>query len=314
MMKNDNGRRNIIYTSNILDRLYNLKTHNIIHLDNGYSYAGTEAVVDGVPFMVGLCTHNYQYHILTPNEIILMEILLSWDALTNENEQEYTYISFKDIDWMRNRQKRNKSYVQSNHALYLATVKSLEKIYLIYGNEDNLVNGQGLSDSPLMNIEYLYEQNEIVGLKYNFGDLGIALKELKQMVSLDMNIFRYSSTEFMKYQILRYMVISIYMNRTKKYEFSRTNKSILKAITAPGATADYYDYIIDKKYLYKYLERYHSRLNEVMESLKQTRFIRDYSITYDRSKRSLLTSYGRVLVMTNVSKKKRTYSASLSKE
>ena len=47
--------------------------------------------------------------------ILMMEMLLSWEALVNESDEEFTTITFSDIDWMRNRQKRNKAYIEENY-------------------------------------------------------------------------------------------------------------------------------------------------------------------------------------------------------
>ena len=317
-MKSKDNRRNILYTSDLLNTLYNLKTLNITQLENGNSYAGATTAVDGIPFTIGLCTKEYNYHLLTNEEILMMEMLLSWEALVNEEDEEFTTITFSDIDWMRNRQKRNKSYIEENHRKYMSVICSLSELLLIYGNEEQLNNSSvDLIDSNLINVEYIYDSELVIGIKYNLGQLGSVLKTLNQRVSIEANIFRYSSTEFMKYQIMRYMVTSIFMNRVKKHSFTRTHKSILKAITYTTAGADivsYLDYIIDKKYLYKYLNRYYFRLNEVMQLLKEIRFIRDFNIIQDKCKRGIMTSCGKVEITTNLSNMKRSHGANLSRK
>ena len=73
-MKSKDNRKNILYTSDLLNTLYNLKTLNITQLENSNSYAGATTAVDGIPFTRGLCTKEYSYHLLTNEEILMMEI------------------------------------------------------------------------------------------------------------------------------------------------------------------------------------------------------------------------------------------------
>ena len=289
-------RRNILYTCGLLEKLYNLKIQDTITLDNGKSYAGTDVLVNGETFKIGLCNSDYHYHILTIDEIMIIEMLLSWNALLESNSEESNMITFDDIDWMRDRKCRNKEYILANHRSYLDTMKRLSDLYLIYGDETKLNN-----DKPelckLLNVDYIYDKEEIVGFRFSFGYLEQVLKTLNQRISLDMNIFAYSSKEFMKYQILRYIVISIYMCRVKCDTFCRTHKSILSAITySDDNTCSYYDYMMNSKYINKYLKRYVDRLDEVMNCLKQCRLVKQYQIIADKNKRGLMTASGKIII------------------
>lgn len=307
MSKND-VRRNIIYTSKILETIYNLKTQDVENCENGRSYAGAEVVIEeSYPFIVGLYNKKKQYHILNADEIILLDILLSWDALVNEDNQEFITILFEDIDWMRNRRKRNQEHVNQTHCKYLQTLQSLENLYLIYGNEDVVKTDADLEEYPLVNVEHMIKENTIVGIKYNLGKMGKILKAQQQMVSIDMNIFKYSSTEFMKYKILRYLIVAIYMNRTKKNEFSRSYKSILKSIPYEydDAVISYFDFILNSPHTTKYLSRCTARFTEIMNELIECDFIRNYSILPDKDRTGLLTASGKIQIKTNLFHRKR---------
>ena len=172
-MKSKDNRKNILYTSDLLNTLYNLKTLNITQLENSNSYAGATTAVDGIPFTIGLCTKEYNYHLLTNEEILMMEMLLSWEALVNEEDEEFTTITFSDIDWMRNRQKRNKSYIEENHRKYMSVISSLSELLLIYGNEEQLNNSSAdLIDSNLINVEYIYDFTDLLQPKDSPVDRG----------------------------------------------------------------------------------------------------------------------------------------------
>lgn len=300
------SRRNIIYTCGLLDKLYNLKKLDIKEIDNGKSYVGTQTLIEGTYLEIGLCDGNYHYHILTIEEILMLEMLLSWDALLEEdNDDDITTITLSDIDWIRNRKIRNKEYIQQAHQDYIRVIKQLNELHLIYGNEKQMKESSPVLDK-LIDIDCIYDENDIVGFKYSFGHLGMILKTLNQRISLDMNIFEFSTTEFMKYQILRYVVSSVYMCRIKNSTFSRTHKCILQAITyrSNNDILSYYDYIIDSNYLSKYLKRYISRLNEVMECLKACNLIKEYNIVPDTSRRGILTSCGKVIITVSSRKRK----------
>ena len=292
------SRRNVLYTCGLLDKLYNLKKLDIKELSNGNSYAGTQVLIEGTYIEVGLCDSNYHYHLLTIEEILMLEMLLSWNALfENETSGDVTEITLNDIDWLRNRKIRNKEYIQNAHNGYIEAVKTLDNLFFIFGNENQLSEATITLDK-LIDIKYMYEEDEIIGFRYSLGRLGKIIKTLNQRISIDMNIFEFSSTEFMKYQILRYMVASIYMCRVKHTTFSRTHKSILQAITyhSDDEFISYYDYIITSEYLSKYLKRYTMRLDEVMKCLKECRLIKEYTIIPDVSKRGILTSCGKIII------------------
>lgn len=295
-----------MYTCGLLNKLYNLKKQDIKQIDNDKSYAGTQVLIEDTFIEIGLCDSNYHYHLLTIEEILMLEMLFSWNALLEEdNADDITTITLEDIDWIRNRKIRNKEYIQKAHQEYIKVMLSLSELLFVYGNEEQLT-----SDSPtldkLIDIDCIYNDNNIVGFNYSIGHLGAILKALNQRISLDMNIFEFSTTEFMKYQILRYIVSSIYMCRVKNTTFSRTHKSILQAITyrSDNNILSYYDYIIDSDYLNKYLKRYISRLDEVMKCLKECNLIKEYSIIPDTTRRGIITSCGKVIITVFSSKRK----------
>ncbi len=293
------SRRNVLYTCGLLDKLYNLKKLDIKELNNGNSYAGTQVLIEGTYIEVGLCDSNYHYHLLTIEEILMLEMLLSWNALfeSEASTEDVTEITLNDIDWLRNRKIRNKEYIQNAHNGYIEVAKCLDNLFFIFGNENQIAEDVAVLDK-LIDIKYMYEGNEIIGFRYSLGHLGEIIKTLNQRISIDMNIFEFSTTEFMKYQILRYMVTSIYMCRVKHTTFSRTHKSILQAITyhSDDESVSYYDYIITSEYLSKYLKRYTMRLDEVMKCLKECRLIKEYTIIPDVSKRGILTSCGKIII------------------
>lgn len=305
-----NNRRNILYTCGLLDKIYNLRITDIKNSDTGANYISSEVTVEGEQVSIGLCTKDYQYHILSNQEILMMEMLLSWEALLQDDnsieEESYIEIMLTDLDWIRNRKMRNKEYVQQVHNQYLNTIGELDNLLLIFDNEDELQKTNPTLNK-LINIEYIYSEATAIGFKYNFGQLGNIVKTLNQRVSLDMNIFEFSIAEFMKYQILRYIVTSTFMCRVKNITFCRTHRSILQAITDHSTTLSYYDSIINSDYLNKYLKRYTKRLEEVMESLKACRFIKDYSIIPDVSKRGVITSCGKVIITVFKSNRKYLY-------
>lgn len=302
-------RRNIIYTNRILNTLYNLKTQNIKQLANGESYVSSKLAES--EFDIGLCNNKNHAHILSSNEILIMDILLSWQHLVDETGN--TTISFTDIDWMRNRHKKNKDHIQNAHKLYLEVIQSLGSLFFICTSETINTVGGIRNKYKLLNYELKYSGSKVIGLAYNFGRLEVILKEERMVTTFNANIFRFRLNEDMKYKLLRYMTTATYMNQVKKKSFCRTHKSILKGITCAVEAKDddssiryisCYDDIAEKNYIHKYLSRYINRLDEVLSLMKSSRYIKDYLIEPITSKQELITGCGRVEITTNMSRKR----------
>ena len=294
MKNNIEIRKSVIYTSNILNTIYTLNNSDIKEIEPSIRYVGKDVTNNGSTIEIGLIDKTGIYHFLSVEEIYMYDILLSWDTLTNTDEETSIFITFKDIDWIKNRQRRNKDYVKENHKLYADVLKSLEKVLFKYG----------MKVSSLLDIKYIDEKDYEKGFVYNLGHLKTLLKQQNQLVELNLNVFKYSSKEFMKYSIMRYMISSIYMNQVKRRTFSRTHKSILSSITyiEDGNVYKYYDWLIKNKNFTTYIKRYYKRLEEVMKLLKESGFIKDYKIIPDNNLRSLITSCGKVDICTNVYK------------
>ena len=136
------------------------------------------------------------------------------------------------------------------------------------------------------------------------------LNKHKQVTTLDCNVFKYRLNEDMKYRLIRYLVTSIFMNQIKSKTFVRTHRSILRGITyvvaEDGVVAtSYYDSIIKKQYIHKYLSRYITRLEDVLSMLKGSGYIRDYTIERITNRQELITGCGKVEIVTNLSKKRK---------
>lgn len=287
-------RKSVICTSNILNTIYTLCNQDGKKKLGSKDYIGRTIKSNRVDTNVGLITKNGECCFLSVEEIYIYDILLSWYILTNDNDDKNIDISFNDIDWIKSKQRRNKDYIMNNHKKYSKVLESLkDKMFIC---NDRIY--------PLIVYVYKDENNYEKGLTYNLGHIGNILKQQNQLVELDTNAFKFSNQEFMKYQLLRYMVTAIYMNQVKKKSFTRTHKSILNAIVygADGNNYKYYDFLIENKNYKTYLNRYYKRLDEVLMLLKECGYIRDYSIIPDNNLRSLITSCGRVEICTNVYK------------
>lgn len=301
------NQRSVIYTSGILETLYNLKTSDIKSDLLGNTYVASTALIYGNTYIVGLCNKEYKHHIFSSKEKMMIDLLLNWDALINdEQKEEFTTIRFTDIDWMKNCYKKNKEHIKIAHNLYKEIIESLSNLYFICADEEPKV----LKDDylyRLFNYTPIIEDNKMVGIRYNFDELGRLLKVSKMKTTLNSNIFKFRFNEDMKYWILRYLVVSIYMNRIKSKTVTRTHKSILKGITIDTGkeVVSYYDSLLTKKYLHKYLSRYTQRLEEVLELLKMAEFIKEYSVEKITNYRELQTGCGLVKTTPNMSNKKR---------
>ena len=278
--KKDMNQQSVLYTSNVLDTIYKLKSSDEVVLDNGQSYACGISLIDGFEFYTGLCTEDYKAHILTANERVIIDILLSWSMLTNEDFDSWTVIKYSDIDWIRSRCKKNKERSKP------------EKL-----SEDTTYR--------LLEFTDIYENDEAVGFKYSLCELESMLRNSKLMTSINGNIFKFSLNEDMKYQLLRYLIISSYMCRARKTECKRTHRSILKnlVITEDEVVLSYYDVIKNKKYFRQYLLRYNSRLIEVLEFLKEIGYIVDYSADRLTNLHQLETGSGMVRIKPKMYKK-----------
>lgn len=286
-----------------------MKTLDIKKSDNNKSYAVAVAKRLGEEYYVGLCSKKYHAHILTSEEIVILDILLCWKQLVDSDSLE-TVINLSDIDWLRNRHKKNKEHIANAHETYM-------KIFNVLSTLNFICIGDEISDIcecdnlyPLLKYRINYSNGKATGITYTLGKLESTLNKHKQVTTLDCNVFKYRLNEDMKYRLIRYLVTSIFMNQVKSKTFVRTHKSILRGITYTGTggaieTESYYDSIIDKQYIHKYLSRYITRLNDVLSMLKESGYIRDYTIERITNRQELITGCGKVEIVTNLSKKKK---------
>ena len=305
-MKKETVRKSIIYTSTILNKLYNLKTAQIKYLNDGTSYASDTVTFFGNKYEVGLYTESKSAHILSSEEILIIDILLCWKKLLDADDEDIS-ITFNDIDWLRNRNTDNAEHIRKIHQKYISIISLLNKLYFIMVTEPFDELEKCKEKYKLMMIDWLYDDNEVIGFKYNLNELGNLLEEANQVSIIYNNVFNYRLNEDMNYRLLRYLVSAIFMNRVKGKSFSRTHKSILLGITyhdSDGADS-YYNNYLDQKFINKYLKRYLSRLNEVLCRLKESGYIKDYVIENISNKRELTLGFGMVTIFTNLSRRQR---------
>ena len=321
-MQDVNNRRNVFFTSSVINSLYNLRSTDVIYNDN-VSYSVSQATIGGTSYAIGLCSKNYHYHILTSFEKELIDILLSWSEISKDEDNSYiekytenededyenTIILFDDIDWMRNRNKTNKKQRENDHILYKTIIEGLGNLLFIFDKLET-IEDYTFTTYNLFNYKYVYKDDSVVGIEYNFGELQISLLASNQKVGINYNPFRYSRNNHIKYQIFRCLLVYIYMNRKRKGKssFKRSHNSILKAVIYYSDTKfiSYYDVIISDNHINTYLNRYIKQVLEILEDLKQIDFIHDYVIVKDTSRRHLVTSAGYIEI-ENVSYKKRKY-------
>ena len=292
--------KSVIYTSNILNGLFN--PNKLLRCSNKYYYI-SEITLQKNSYYAGLCTSNHNTYIISDEELLMIDMLLSWNALTSNSLK--CEIMFSDIDWMRRRNSYNKSRVLDNHEKYQKIFKQLDNLYLIFGDNLNEILSQD-SVFKLFNYKIKYESNVPVGIIYDFNELGKMLKDHNQLTTININIFDIKLSEFMKYKILRYMILSIYMNSRKK-SFTRTHKSILKGISYynDGKILNYYDYYCNNEHISQYLKRYFARLESVLFLLKECGYIEDYSYEKINTRQELQIGSGRVVINTKVYKRKK---------
>lgn len=314
------NRRNIFFTSSVINTLYSLKSSNIKYSkDSSNSLAISKATINGIEYVIGLCTKTNDYHILTPFEKMFIDILLSWSELSKEEYNEetnikennsdiddissYTRITFEDIDWIRNRNRTNKKQRQKDHKLYKNTFESIGNLWFIFDIKDDKIVKYNL-----FNYRFIYTNDNIDGIEYNFGQLQESLVASNQKISINYNPFRYSRNNHIKYQLFRYLLVSIYMNRTKKKKFKRSHNAILKSTVwrSDKETISYFDNIVNKTHVNTYLRRYSKDVLEILDDLKQVGFIHDYKVINDTSRRHLITAAGYVEI-ENVSYKRQKY-------
>ena len=286
-----------------------MKTLDIKKSANNKSYAVATAKRLGEEYYIGLCSKKYHAHILTSEEIVILDILLCWKQLVDSDSSE-TVINLADIDWLRNRHKKNKNHIAKAHETYLKIFNTLGTLNFICTGEEIVNISECEEQYPLLKYKLNYCSGKVIGITYTLGRLDVMLNKHKQITTLDCNVFKYRLNEDMKYRLLRYLVTSIFMNQIKSKTFVRTHRSILRGITyivaEDGAVAtSYYDSIINKQYIHKYLSRYITRLEDVLSMLKESNFIKDYTIERITNRQELITGCGKVEIVTNLSKKKK---------
>ena len=319
-MKGENymARRTVMYTSNVLNTLYGLlssdekpQTESLHEKPKKESskdstWAVKKVMLNNKECTIGLCTKNSKAYVLTPLEKTVIDMLLSWKELTVDDEKSdsknNTTIMLSDIDWLRDRYKKNQEHIKIAHDNYKKAFEQLANLRFIYeeqySREDN--------SFPLLEYSPIMKENELIGIEYNLGKLEQILSSSKQRTTLNGNAFKYRLNEEMKYFILRYLVTSIFMNRVKSKAFTRTHKSIVSALvtTENGRTVSYYDALFDKKYPHKYLKRYLLRLEEVLKFLKEIGYISAFTIEPITTLQELKTGAGLVKITTSMSKKR----------
>ena len=141
------------------------------------------------------------------------------------------------------------------------------------------------------------------GTLYHYCPIQRVLQSYTGDTTLNGNAFKFRFNEDMKYWILRYLVVSVFMNRIKSKTVTRTHRSIVKALVVDTGveTISYYDALMDKRHPHKYLSRYIQRLKEVLEMLKDMEFIKDYSIETITNIQELQTGCGLVRITPNMS-------------
>ena len=297
-----NGK-SLIFTSNILSAIYSLKTSNEKSFNDGN--CDMPVIVNATKSFVGICDENMCMHILSDEEMLIMEILLSWSTLVEQNEN-YTEILFVDIDCIRNKNKDNRVRINVQHQKYLKIFETFNKLYFVYTGKPNEINSDEIKHK-LFYYEVISKKDKPIGIKYNFGRLEYLLKASKQIAIVETNLFDVRMSEMMNYKIMRYLVSSIFMNRIKGTNFSRTHKSILNSMTYNdnGEVTSYYESYSKSHYISKYLSRYLERLFKVLELLKQCNYILDYSVERIDSRLQLVTGCGKVTIVMKKYKKKR---------
>lgn len=302
------ARRTVMYTSSVLNTLYGLLSSDELSKEKpkGFSCSVKKVMLNNKEYSIGLCTKNGKAYVLSPLEKIIIDMLLNWKELTVDDEtsdrKNNTYITLSDIDWLKDRYKKNQEHIKIAHDSYKKTFEQLADLCFIYKE-------QGAKERylfPLLEYVPIMKENELLGIKYNFGKLEQILSSSKQKTTLNGNAFKYRLNEEMKYFILRYLVTSIFMNRVKGKVFARTHKSIISALvtTENDRTVSYYDALFDKKYPHKYLKRYLLRLEEVLKFLKEIDYIADFIVEPITTLQELKTGAGLVKITTNVSKKR----------
>lgn len=295
--------KSIIFTSNILSAIYNLKTSNEKSFNNGICDMSVK--VNATEAFIGICNENMCMHIMNDEEMLITEILLSWSTLVEQNNN-YSEILFNDIDCIRSRNKGNRVRINLKHEKYLEIFELFNRLYFVYTGKSNEIDSSEIKHK-LFNYELVNKKDKPIGIKYNFGKLEYLLKASKQIAIVETNVFDIRMSEMMNYKILRYLVSSIFMNRIKGNSFSRTHKSILNSMTCNdnGEISSYYDSYSKSHNISKYLSRYLERLCKVLELLKQCNYISNYSVEKIDSRLQLVTGCGKVTIIVKKYKKKR---------
>jgi hypothetical protein len=287
------NRESLIYTSSILNSLYSLTSKDIV---NGFSrsYVGKYVNAYDENFIIGLYNKELKYHILEPQEIQILDLLLHWYKVVDRNSV-YAEITFEDIDWIRDRNKYNKLHKQRAHEIYELAIRNLNELYLIYGNEKEYLSCEVALNTELKLIDIEYD-SKTKGIRYKPNKILKQIDEDNQLILIPYNIYKYKYEENIKYQLFRYLATSIFMNRVKSKICKRTHSSILRAIVCNNGeeTATYYENIMDASYPGKYLLRYFNRLDEVLNILKNSEMIEDYKIVRIKNIRELKMGMGYV--------------------
>lgn len=309
MNSNDNFSkskgRSAVFTANVLNIIYGLSSSNNVKYANGTEISLSEAKISGNKYYVGLCTEDNKSYILKDEEMLLIEILLNWAMLTNNTT--HGCIRLSDIDYIRRRNKDNRQRVKENHKNYISILNKLKTIYFVC-SETTKEACDNKHKHPLFTCKAGGDgQNYSQQIEYSFNELGKILEALNQVVVVEENIYDIRLNEMMNYKIMRYIIVSAYMNRIKKESFVRTHKSILNGIIYDDndIVISYYDYYCGCEYISRYLNRYISRLRSVLEKLKSCNYIEDYSIERINTYQELMMSCGKVTIVTKRYKRKR---------
>lgn len=296
--------KSVVFTHNILNVIYNHKGNNLL----------SEITLQGNKYYVGLCTEDEDTYVLKDEEILMIDMLLSWAMLTGNTT--VGSICLSDIDFIRQRNKENKTRIKESHEKYINIFKRLETIHYVCADTNEIPIAEKYIH-PLFKYELVVKDDYSKEIKYSFDELGKLLENQKQIVVIEDNIFNIRVSEMMKYKLLRYLIVSIFMNRIRKNGCIRTHKSVLSGITYcidNKVRKSYYDYYCESEHISRYLNRYITRLDEVLMKLKLCNYIVDYSIERIGSLQELILGYGKITIITNRYKKKRKIGTFLSEK
>lgn len=226
---------------------------------------------------ISLTNSNGEPKVLSAEEIIIYDILLSYMTNNDSRDGNYT-LMFRDINRIRGLKYFNASNSISSELAYVRALKSLTDTRIHY--QENMFD---LKQSfNLLYTGFIYTDTKIIGVIFKFEKRALDFINLKQKTTTKYNLFKFNFKEIISYQIIRYLILIIFLSSRDDSKIINV-KTIMKQIVyfnrdGSSQKNNYYESITSNNKRTQLLTRFNKKLLAVLKVLKESNSIKDYKV------------------------------------